>query len=126
MFEKIDKFVFYVSLCGWGAVLLAFIISINTGNREILQYIEYIPYPFGFAIFVRFFTDDDYKFLYYIGYLITNSISNAFFEVIISNFMNSLVSIILIFIVIGAGSSVLSAFLFEIFKQKSYAKNKII
>lgn len=126
MLKKIDKFVFYVSLCGWVAVLLAFIIAINTGNRDILGYAKYIPYPFGFVIFMRFFTDDYYKLLYYIGFIITNSISNSFFEILMANFMSGLVSIILTFIVIGIISSFLSAFLFEVFKQKSYAKHKMI
>lgn len=126
MFKKIDKFVFYISISGWLIMLLAFILMINTGDIKIFEYAQYISYILGFIIFIKFILDENYKFLYYVGFIISDSLMSKIFEVLTVPFITGLVSTILMFIIIGLPASLLSAYLYEFFKQKSYIKHKKI
>ncbi len=124
VFKDVDKFVFYIVLSSWVCMMLLIFLSIAFDNEKIFNFINYIPYPFGFIIFVRFLNDKYFKFLYYIGFFIVTSIVNKFFVVISSYFMNELYGIVLFILVYGFASSYIIGYLFEFFKQKSYSKYK--
>lgn len=124
MFKKMDKFVFYTTLLSWLSLLLLLAIAINTHDKWLFRNAEHVSIPFGIAIFINFMNDKDFKILYYIGYILASSVINNIFQVISLSFIDGLASIMVLFLALGIISAFINGYLYELFKQKSYAKNR--
>lgn len=119
-----DKFVFYTTLLSWLSLLLLLAIAINTHDKWLFRNAEHVSIPFGIAIFINFMNDKDFKILYYIGYILASSVINNIFQVISLSFIDGLASIMVLFLALGIISAFINGYLYELFKQKSYAKNR--
>lgn len=124
MLKKMDKFVFYTTLLSWLSLLLLLAIAINTHDKWLFRNAEHVFIPFGIAIFINFMNDKDFKILYYIGYILASSVINNIFQVISLSFIDGLASIMVLFLALGIISAFINGYLYELFKQKSYAKNR--
>lgn len=124
MLKKMDKFVFYTTLLSWLSLLLLLAIAINTHDKWLFRNAEHVSIPFGIAIFINFMNDKDFKILYYIGYILASSVINNIFQVISLSFIDGLASIMVLFLALGIISAFINGYLYELFKQKSYAKNR--
>ena len=124
LLKKMDKFVFYTTLLSWLSLLLLLAIAINTHDKWLFRNAEHVSIPFGIAIFINFMNDKDFKILYYIGYILASSVINNIFQVISLSFIDGLASIMVLFLALGIISAFINGYLYELFKQKSYAKNR--
>lgn len=125
IFKNIDKFVFYTVLSSWGCAALLLVLSVIFDSEKIFNLIGYSSYPFTIIIFIRFFYDKYFKFLYYIGFIIVSSIINKFFVILFDSFTDDFFAIIIFILVWAFVSSYIISYLFEFFKRKSYFKYKI-
>lgn len=92
--KRIDMFVFIAGIVSTLIAVVLMLIAINTSDRELITIGKYITYGIGLVIFARFVQDEYFKFKYYLGYVVSNTIIGAF----------------------------ISAFLFQLFKEMSYKK----
>lgn len=144
MFKKIDMFVFWCAMILDVACLLLAVLFIVTfeifGINKITMYIIKNPerlFMYGqilayFAIFIYTLKNKYFKIKYFLGYLISSIIiskaigflSNAF---LVDNIKSAKpVEFISILIVLVIGFAYLEGYLYQIFKNISYEKNKEI
>lgn len=127
MWNALNKYVFTV-----GIIFHIFATVFLTGvildeNKYLLQIIQYTSLSKSVIIFSHWIGDDRYKFKYYFSYFILNFIilllSGFFIKSFVSQNIKATLFLGVVMFFIGLILTFINAFLYQLFKLKSYKYN---
>lgn len=114
---------------GIGVLQAIIVVScIFIGNKKLfLIATEYSKY-LGIFIFIVWLKDDNYKFLYYLGFFLSSSFMGFIISELIRpfsmNIINGRVSLVVFLIFVFLLTSTVGQFLYNVFRNMSYKKYK--